>query len=96
MNTNLLDNAASFYSLFRANKLTPEIDQSEAIAVLQEIFEDRSRSATSMSLAPARRDAFLFFQGAYMGLLIMSKAYLNHLRQSAADQRIELPDSDSH
>jgi hypothetical protein len=87
----LLDNARTFYQLFRANKLTPEIDQEEAIACLEQIFKDRHLYANSTSMAQEKRDGYMFFQGAYVGLLIMSKAYITHLKASAAEQNITLP-----
>lgn len=92
----LLDNAATFYQLFRANKLTPEIDQHEAIACLEQIFKDRNAYADSCGLAETKRDGYMFFQGAYVGMLLMSKAYLTHLRASAAEQNISLPGETTH
>jgi len=85
----LLDNAKTFYDLFRSNKLTPQVDQKDAIRILEDIFKERIVSANGLALTDANRDGFMFFQGAYMGLLLMSKAYVHHLAATAQDQNLD-------
>ena len=96
MASNLLDNARVFYQLFRANKLTSQVDQEQAIPVLDEIAKSCRQAADSHNLAGSSRDGFLFFNGAYIGLLLLSKAYEVHLKSLASEQNVRLPKGTSN
>lgn len=82
--------ASSFYECIKENKLFSPNEDADAILVLDREFEKRLQAAKDASVQGVKKDAFLFFQGALMGMMIAYRQTKHHYLEEARKQQVDL------
>ncbi len=91
----LVDDAKSYFTLIKSNRLKTEAEDQEAISVIEDQLVTRIQAANGDGRTGYSRDAYMFFQGALMGHLIEAKKYVQNLKVQASEQHVELEDPDA-
>ncbi|HEX9137070.1 MAG TPA: hypothetical protein VF905_09020 [Nitrospirota bacterium] len=82
--------AASFFALIKQGKPDKEYDEA-AVRELESTFRAYLEIAESGGFTGDKLKEYLFWQGAIVGMMIQSKAYIKHLQAAAKAQGVELP-----
>lgn len=88
----LVEDAKSYFTLIKSNRLKTEAEDQEAIAVIEDQLASRIKAANSDGRTGHNRDAYMFFQGALMGHLVEAKKYVQNLKVQASEQKVKLDD----
>lgn len=86
----VIDDAASFYQLIKANPHYSGVADEEVVKALDQNFGGVYRAANEDLRSGIGRDKYFYFQGMVGGMYVAWKSWLTHLQSSAMEQSIDL------